>query len=237
MIRDVVIFTLVAYAIGAAGLVVASLRVAASTRRARLIKLATYFVIVQGVLFAGYLGRMALLTVAGVVSLAGGWELARALRIARMNLPARIVAFAVFLALAMSLIGLVATRSPAHVVFAYVIVAVFDGFSQATGQLIGRRKLAPTMSPAKTVEGVVGGALAALIAAYWVRELAHLTPADAPATAGPLLVAGLAGDLAASAIKRRAELKDYSRLLPGHGGVLDRFDSLLGAAPIAWLLL
>jgi phosphatidate cytidylyltransferase len=237
MIRGVVFFTLVAYAIGAAGLVLASLRVDASTRRARLIKLATYFLIVQGVLFAGYLGRTALLAVAGVVSLAGGWEVARALRSARMNVPARVAAFAAFVALALSLIGFVATRPPSHVVFAYVIVAVFDGFAQVTGQLIGRRRLAPTISPSKTVEGVVGGALAALIAAYWVRELAHLTAASALATSGALLVAALAGDLAASAIKRRAGLKDYSRLLPGHGGVLDRFDSLLGSAPIAWLLL
>jgi phosphatidate cytidylyltransferase len=237
MIEDVVLFTLVAYAVGAVGLVSASLRVDARMRQARLIKLATYFVIVQGFLFAAYLGRGALMAVCAIVCMAGGWEIVRALRSARMSLPVRVAVFLAYVALATSLMRLVVTRPPAHVVFAYVIVAVFDGFAQVAGQLVGRRRLAPALSPAKTVEGVVGGALAALVAAHWLRELVSFTPAHASATGAALIIAALGGDLAASAIKRRAGLKDYSELLPGHGGVLDRFDSLLGAAPIAWLLL
>jgi phosphatidate cytidylyltransferase len=116
-------------------------------------------------------------------------------------------------------------------------VAVFDGFAQVTGQLVGRRRLSPRLSPGKTVEGVVGGAMAALVSSYWLRGLAGAPPLRACAIGAALVVACVAGDLAASAIKRRAGLKDYSRLLPGHGGVLDRYDSLLGAAPIACLLL
>jgi phosphatidate cytidylyltransferase len=119
------------------------------------------------------------------------------------------------------------------------------------GKLCGRTPLAPHLSPKKTVEGAVGGVVAAgLIWAgcgLFYRDPGVLDPlaATLPPTLylaslcllGMLLaVAGIFGDLAFSLFKRIAEVKDYGKLIPGHGGILDRFDSMLFTAPLVYLL-
>lgn len=118
------------------------------------------------------------------------------------------------------------------------------------GRALGRRRLAPRLSPAKTWEGLVGGlattALVAVVVAptitTWGRTLPDALAASPPAwsiTAALGLVVGVAGvtgDLAASALKRRAGVKDSGRLLPGQGGLLDRFDSLAVSAPLFFAL-
>jgi phosphatidate cytidylyltransferase len=116
----------------------------------------------------------------------------------------------------------------------------------AVGRAIGRHKLIPAVSPGKTVEGALGGLLASMLVA-WVyvhfvlRTAAHLDFSFPPA--GVLLfgavvsVAAQLGDLAESLLKRGAGVKDSSHLIPGHGGVLDRFDSLLFVLPVSYVLL
>jgi phosphatidate cytidylyltransferase len=125
----------------------------------------------------------------------------------------------------------VGTQLPGPVfAFVFLVTAATDGFSQVVGQLIGRHTLAPRISPAKTIEGLLGGLVAACAVALLVRGL--LLQWSVSATLGLALLtaaSGLAGDLVASFVKRRARIKDYSTALPGQGGVLDRFDSLLGA--------
>ena len=114
---------------------------------------------------------------------------------------------------------------------------VTDTFAYFTGRVCGRHKLAPVISPKKTVEGSLGGVFfAVLVFGLYGLVLSQndLTP-NYPA----LLLCGLIvsvvsqiGDLALSAIKREYGIKDYSRLFPGHGGVLDRFDSVIATAPL-----
>lgn len=113
-----------------------------------------------------------------------------------------------------------------------------------TGRLIGRRKLMPSVSPAKTVEGALGGvALAVVVCWVFVRQLLApygqlgLTPAGIVVFGVSIAVAAQLGDLFESLIKREASVKDSSNLLPGHGGFLDRVDSLLFVLPAAVLLL
>jgi phosphatidate cytidylyltransferase len=97
------------------------------------------------------------------------------------------------------------------------------------GRSLGRRKLAPSISPGKTVEGLYGGIVAAtLIAGAWV--LAMGLPRPLLALAPLLAIAAQAGDLFESWMKRRAGVKDSGTWLPGHGGVLDRLDGLVGVA-------
>ena len=113
-----------------------------------------------------------------------------------------------------------------------------------TGLAMGRHKLAPVLSPKKTVEGSVGGTvIATLLGAIYGFILYNLGHLDF----GYILIfalvalacsmAGQIGDLAASAIKRSRGLKDYGNVMPGHGGVLDRFDSIIFTAPLAFVIL
>jgi phosphatidate cytidylyltransferase len=107
-----------------------------------------------------------------------------------------------------------------------------------TGILIGRHLMAPTISPKKTWEGFGGSALACLVAgAVALPLLLHGAVWQGLLVGAAALMAATLGDLAESMIKRDLEIKDMGTVLPGHGGVLDRIDSLALAAPVVWLLL
>jgi phosphatidate cytidylyltransferase len=103
------------------------------------------------------------------------------------------------------------------------------------GRGLGRHKLYPAVSPAKTVEGGIGGLLASVLVMFLARATLApwLTIGDCLLVALPAAVLGPVGDLVESLIKRAAGVKDSGRLIPGHGGVLDRIDALLFVA--AWV--
>ena len=119
---------------------------------------------------------------------------------------------------------------------------VCDTCAYLTGMAIGKHKLAPVLSPKKSIEGAIGGILGSILAgflySYFVLEK------QMPGTMiGILIVCAVGavvsqtGDLAASAIKRNHEIKDYGHLIPGHGGILDRFDSVIFTAPMIYFLI
>ena len=132
-----------------------------------------------------------------------------------------------------------ATVGPAAVTWLVAVIAISDTAQFYTGRLIGRRKLAPLVSPAKTIEGAAGGLIAAaivgsLLASWGMIDLG----AGSGALLGFLLAGfGICGDLFESLLKRSAGVKDSSVLIPGHGGVLDRLDSYLFAGPVFYLFL
>jgi phosphatidate cytidylyltransferase len=112
-----------------------------------------------------------------------------------------------------------------------------------SGRLLGRRKLIPAVSPGKTVAGAIGGLVACLILCWLyvqfvLRPFAQLSlsPRNLVAFAVVVSAAGQLGDLAESLLKREAGVKNSSGIFPGHGGVLDRIDSLLFVLPVAWVL-
>lgn len=124
------------------------------------------------------------------------------------------------------------------VVFALLIVWTTDSGAYFTGRKLGKRKLWPEISPNKTVEGFVGGIIIAVICAIGMQLI---TPIASNYTALIIVaiissVFGQMGDLVESAIKRHYDVKDSGKLLPGHGGILDRFDSLLFVLPLLHLL-
>lgn len=120
--------------------------------------------------------------------------------------------------------------------FFFLVLMGADTGAYYVGRAIGKHKLAPTISPGKTWEGVAGGIVAGLafaaVAHFWFfRELPLKW---ALALAAVMVVLGILGDLAESALKRGAGAKDAANILPGHGGVLDRLDSLLFNAPLLY---
>ncbi|MCR4691404.1 MAG: phosphatidate cytidylyltransferase [Lachnospiraceae bacterium] len=121
-----------------------------------------------------------------------------------------------------------------------------DTCAYAVGMLFGKHKLAPVLSPKKSIEGAVGGVVgSALIGFLYAKGVQIFLPAAGLGSeilwAYPLIsaigaVLSQAGDLAASGIKRDHDLKDYSHLIPGHGGIMDRFDSVIVTAPLIYYL-
>jgi phosphatidate cytidylyltransferase len=118
-----------------------------------------------------------------------------------------------------------------------VVIAAFgsDIFAYFTGYFLGKHKMAPNLSPKKTVEGAVGGLLGSslcscLFGFIFMRELAPVCLLLGLAGGA----AGMAGDLTASAFKRKMGIKDYGNLIPGHGGIMDRFDSIIFTAPVVY---
>ncbi|MGD2056910.1 MAG: phosphatidate cytidylyltransferase [Gammaproteobacteria bacterium] len=219
------------FAAGAVAMALAGVRVGADVRRQRWLKFLSYLIIVLLVLGCATLGRSWLAGLATLILFAGVWELYGAT--ARIRLQRRGPVWPVWLIYSLLAFGLLASTlcvATAVLAFVYLVVAAFDGFSQVIGQWLGRHRLVPELSPAKTVEGLLGGISGAVVMALLVRELAGLQVDIAVVAAGVISLGALAGDLAASRVKRLAGMKDFSRLLPGQGGVLDRFDSFIGAA-------
>jgi phosphatidate cytidylyltransferase len=235
-VRLLISISLGCFAIGGLLLLIAGRKINSAERRARWVKYSVYFVIVMIIFSAAQLGRVWLQGILAVIIAVGAFEIRGALRLVRPAskiLAIRIWAIYGVIAAAgwCSLCELAANT----VAYVYIVVAGFDGFSQVSGQLLGQHKLAPRVSPGKTVEGVAGGMIGALATAALARRVIGLAPLAALQVSLLICVAGLAGDLGASWLKRRAGIKDYGRVLPQHGGVLDRFDSFLPALGMAGL--
>jgi len=142
--------------------------------------------------------------------------------------------------LAMIYIHAFSDDGPAMLLFVMVLIWAADSGAYFAGRKFGKHKLAPSVSPGKTIEGVVGGLLAAAL-----FSVIGAVSFDLPVLGGIsfvllsviVVLLSVIGDLFESLFKRRAGVKDSGQLLPGHGGVLDRIDSLTAAAPIFALAL
>lgn len=126
---------------------------------------------------------------------------------------------------------------PAHgaalLLFVVLLTELNDVLQYVWGRTLGRRKVIESVSPKKTVEGLVGGALTTTLVAYFLAPvLTPLTPADSIAVGLMIGFGGFLGDVTISAVKRDIGVKDSGAMIPGHGGILDRIDSLLFTAPL-----
>ena len=120
----------------------------------------------------------------------------------------------------------------------FILIWVSDTFAYIVGKTLGRTKLYPAISPKKTIEGSLGGLVFALIAAYFLAQYETTINLNQWfVLAVVIVVTGGLGDLLESKFKRMAGVKDSGAILPGHGGMLDRLDSLVFAAPFAYLTL
>lgn len=122
------------------------------------------------------------------------------------------------------------------VLFTLALVWAGDIFAYFVGHSLGRLPMAPALSPKKTWEGAFANVIGSLLVAIFFAKWMQVDTAGLLITAALANIAGQAGDLIESAYKRGAVVKDSSSLLPGHGGMLDRIDSLILASPVVWVV-
>lgn len=124
----------------------------------------------------------------------------------------------------------------------YIVWLIFlcswgcDTCAYCVGVLFGKHKMAPVLSPKKSVEGAVGGVVGAILLGIIYAAATKGGMVEYAIICGVGALISMVGDLAASAIKRNQGIKDYGKLIPGHGGILDRFDSVIFTAPIIYFL-
>ena len=145
-----------------------------------------------------------------------------------------------------SLIHIYMLRTLAHgklyIWLPFIIAWLTDTFAYFTGVFFGKHKLIPSVSPKKTVEGALGGVAGAVITVFVFQLVCQKTAGFAPYyVTGVIMalvcsVASQFGDLSASCIKREHGIKDFGTIMPGHGGVLDRFDSVIYISPLVFLI-
>jgi phosphatidate cytidylyltransferase len=123
----------------------------------------------------------------------------------------------------------------APLAFTIVCIAAADSGAYFAGRAFGKHKLAPSISAGKTWEGVVGGIAASVLLAGLLSSYAALRLPQALLMGLVLAACSVGGDLFISVFKRWANAKDTSNIIPGHGGIMDRFDALIFSAPFAWL--
>ena len=178
-----------------------------------------------------------LVGLAGGIALGELWALRRAGQAAVIELAVVLVGLAALLFL--DALGdtraahRAATGLPVWLLLAIGATWAADVGAYAIGSVAGRRKIAPRISPGKTWEGTLGGFAAAALAVLGISALFGLGRLDAAVAAVTIGPAAFAGDLLESWVKRRAGVKDSGRIFPGHGGMLDRIDSLVAVAILA----
>lgn len=191
------------------------------------------------ILAAGVAGRDDLFpaVVAAAVVIVFAVQVARRRAYTIMDAFATLGGF-LYLAYAMAYMGLLRSMGVWPLAAAIATTWATDTSAYFAGSRFGRRKLCPDLSPGKTVAGAVGGLIGGLaVGGLMAFYLVGTGPAGAVGFALLVSLAGQTGDLVESAMKRFVGVKDAGRILPGHGGVLDRFDSLLFSAPVAYYIL
>jgi len=123
-----------------------------------------------------------------------------------------------------------------YLFYTLFLTTVFDSFSQLTGQLLGRKKVFLKISPNKTYAGLLGGLIFAVITSILIHNQLSISVYESIFLGIGLSGFALIGDLLASYCKRKFNIKDFSKIIPGHGGVLDRFDSLLSTGSFMFLI-
>ncbi len=204
----------------------ANKKVEKKVRRQRWLKYFTYVAITGIVLASIFLDRFKIVAV--IIIIAGLHEMVTVNASKWISKPMMVILSIIFYCLiAFGFWKFADTLKPPFLLFIFFQVFVFDAFCQVTGQLFGKHALAPKISPAKTIEGLAGGwifcIISAMLASSWIKY-----PIIASALLG--LITGLssfAGDMLGSYFKRTLNIKDFSKLLPGQGGFLDRFGSLM----------
>ncbi len=219
------------FAIGAIAIIMINLKSDAKSARERWVKYFFYLVIVNLIVFS--IIYKFFFWVGFAITIICIYELKNT----RSKPSLKSVGFAVVLGLLLFCFYLF-TAFTLHKdqLFVYMLVFIFDGFSQIAGQLFGKYKFVPKISPEKTLEGTLGGLTIAVLTGFLLKDFMEFSAIKALLLSLFICLYAFAGDLLASAFKRHHGIKDFSRLIPGHGGLMDRFDSFIAAGAFFFLL-
>ncbi len=229
MVLKTYLFIISFFLLGALAFLVIHRQKTNREQRRSWIKYLTYFIIIHLVFFSIILHQLFFRTLIWIILVAGFLEIFNLFRgSGRCKRKVFVSSILIYLILSVSFFYF-GRLSQGLILFTFLITAGFDAFSQIAGQLMGRHYLVPRISPGKTFEGLLGGSLVAVVAAFLLKDLVGKPAGEmALITAGIVLFA-FSGDIFFSWYKRQYKVKDYSNVLPGHGGFLDRFDSLIAA--------
>ena len=225
------IFLLLLFIFGGIGIFVANRKKEQSEKRNSWIKYFVYFLIIN-TLFASIMYFPALFaTFCFLIVLGGSYEM---IRLQRSSQQPAIMYLSAYVPVSL-LFCLFGFENQDIQSFTLLTVCSFDAFSQLSGQLFGKRKICPRISPSKTIGGTIGGTMISMIVCViagrgmsWDMSLILMMGLG-------VALASFFGDMAASYVKRQFGVKDFGHTFPGHGGFLDRFDSLILAGAFVYL--
>ena len=235
MILTIYIIILAYFVLGATGFYFINRKKSRKEARKNWIKLITYFFIIH-VLFAGIVFNpvvfhylVILIIIVGYYEITGLF-----IRSAQKKWLFFTISILVYTFLSLGFYSF-SLLNKELILFTFIVLSVFDSFSQISGQIMGKNKLMPGISPNKTIEGLAGGAIIAILSAFLIRSLVSYDLLYLLLAMAGILVFAFLGDMLTSYYKRKYKTKDFSKIIPGHGGFLDRFDSLIAGG--AWISL
>ena len=221
---QLVIFTIVFFIVtGGVGMYFGNRKVDATIAKQRWVKYVAYILITTGIVLSIWFRLFSIVAI--VIVLAGYYELVRVPNNKRYSL-----ALILFTIIAAGFLFYSIQFNRKFQFFIYLQILAFDAFSQVTGQFSGKTLLAPKISPSKTLEGLIGGICFCILSSLLTSNWMSISIITAIIFGLVTSIFGFAGDMLASYYKRVAGIKDYSNLLPGQGGFLDRFDSFMMSA-------
>lgn len=233
MIRTIYLIILIYFLLGGIGFFLVNRKKDALVARRSYIKFATYFFIINILFFSIIINPDVFSYLALLIIAVGFYEMFKLFRLNGYKPKGFFVlSLCIFSLLAVEFYRFTGLQKEL-ILFSFLILSIFDSFSQITGQLWGKRKILPKISPNKTAGGLVGGAFVALASSLLLQDLYEGPALESVFMAAGVVIFAFVGDLAASFYKRKYKVKDYSNLIPGHGGFLDRFDSLIAGG--AWV--
>lgn len=198
------------------------------------IKYVSYLLIYVALVSVALAGKKALIPLIISLSTIGSFEIYRNLELEMSKRIMVILPSAILISISILHLYYIPDKSWSdNFIIIITLIGSVDCFGQLWGKLIGRKKLCPHLSPGKTIEGFIAGVLSCLIIGLILFKIMYneITPLLIFVTVAIALSAA-SGDLIFSYFKRKLGIKDFSNLIPGHGGILDRFDSLIAAAPV-----
>lgn len=232
MIEIIFTIILIYFVLGGIGFYLINRNKEKEIARKSYVKFASYFVIIHVIFFSIVIQPVFFRFVAGTIIFCAFFELFKLQKFKKdAPLGLYFLTIAIFSILSTGLY-LFSGLEWQLILFVFLILSIFDSFSQISGQLFGKVKILPEISPNKTLGGVIGGGLCAIGSSLLLSALYDDTILKTILFALGIVVFAFLGDIAASYYKRRHKVKDFSNLIPGHGGFLDRFDSLLAGG--AW---